>query len=101
MSAQQILSEIGAFVCCNPFEADEFVWITNNPARAEIMLIDRVARYKVDKYVYEVVQTQELSELFVKLTNEEFKAVSFKKLKQFEYRNCGVPRVTLIAAIRR
>jgi hypothetical protein len=90
---------LAVFIVDNPYEAQEFVWISNDPARVEKTLAPRASPYKVDKLVYVVAQTPELAGLFNTLSNEKFKGFSFKRLNLFHPRNCAVPRITLIAAM--
>lgn len=92
--------EITAYFADNPLEAEEFVWLTTDIDRAEAVLAQRPTPFKVDMIVYLVQPTAELQTLFAKLQNDEFKHLRLGALKQFSARNAGVPRVSLIAAMR-
>lgn len=100
MTANDSRPESTAFFCHNPLEADEFVWLTTDIDRAEVFFIPRPSPYKVDKNVYVVSATHELHTLFANLSNADFKAIAFYNLKEFSYRNCGVPSVTMVAALK-
>lgn len=84
----------------NPLEADEFVWLTRDLERAEAVLIPRPSPLKVDRTVYLVAATEELITLFASLSNADFKALQLRGLKEFNLRNCGVPGVSMIGALK-
>src|SRR5262244_221729 len=83
----------------NPLEAEEFVWLTTDMKRAELLLLPRPTPYKADKIVYLIDKTPELNTLFDALTNEAFKQVDFRRLKVYRLRNCGVASVSVVAAL--
>ena len=93
-------SEFTVYFADNPLDAEEFVWLTTDMERAEALLIQRPTLYKVSKTVYLISGSQELSSLYTNLSNEEFKRIEFRTLREFSRRNAGVPRISMIAALK-
>jgi|SRR5215813_2265188 len=83
----------------NPLEAEEFVWLTSDMKRAELLLLPRPTPYKVDKIAYLIDKAPELNTRFNELTNGASKQVDFRRLKVYRLRSCGVASVPIVAAL--
>jgi hypothetical protein len=97
------MDSVPEFTACfttNPLEADEFVWLTGDPDRAEVVLIQKPTRFKADKIVYPIERTEELDAQFTALSNEDFKALNLRATKKYTNRNIGVPRISMIATMK-
>ena len=94
------LPEVTVCFTANPLEADEFVWLTGDPERAEFVLIQKPSPFKADKVVYPIEGTDEMNTLFAALSNEDFKALDLRTLKKYTNRNAGVPGISMIATLK-
>jgi len=94
------IKELPVFISYNPLDADEFVWVDTDIDKLEALLVQKASLFKADKVVYLVNKTQELDLLYHSLSKADFKNLDFRRLKQFNYWNCGVPGISMIAGWR-
>lgn len=91
-------NKLVVFVTHSPLDADEYVWIdTDFEKEIDAELVQKPSPYKVDKIIYLVNRTTELDDLYKKLSKEEFKKLDLRTMKEFNYWNCSVIRVSMIA----
>jgi len=94
------LPEIPVFIVHNPYEADEFVWVTQDENKAEACFVARTTPHKAKKRIYIVEPTDELVTLFNEQNINEFKDVDVNRLKGFSQRNACVSRVGMVAIMK-
>jgi len=94
------LPEIPVFIVHNPYEADEFVWITQDEEKAEASFVARTTPHKAKKKAYIIEPTDELVRLFHEQDIKAFKEVAVNRLKGFSQRNACVSHVSMVAIMK-